>query len=229
VNAVVGVVGAARAVVGVVGLGAVGGGVFAGGARSGPRLTAGVVVTGVVGGGGGAVLPVGGRDPGGAAETGRGSVAVGNVAPTATVIGTVVGAAVVVVVVVAPARPPVRGACARGRGAGPVAGGVPPGEMLAVVAPEAGAVAPIEATMARNADALNPATSTRVAAAGWRCRRVGARSTGSGAAARRAARRARRSSRSTVGSLMALSASAGRGVDLKRDARNVRSARAERR
>lgn len=96
------------------------------------------------------------------------------------------------------------GFVARARGGAPEATSVPPPRGVVVDAPDAGAVAPIEAMIERKAEKLRPATRMRVPAAGWRRRRrlggPGAGSSGVGRA-RRAASRASRSSRSGIGSV----------------------------
>jgi hypothetical protein len=103
-----------------------------------------------------------------------------------------------------------RGLADGARGGAPAAGAVPARAVLPAVidAPDAGAVAPIEAMIDKKAEMLRPATRIRVPAAGCRRRRrvsgfsaAATRFTGVLARARRSARRASRSWRSGIGSV----------------------------
>ncbi len=168
-------------------VGVVGGGVLTGGVFTGGVVTGGAVWT-VVGVGVGASVGAGvGSDTVGAAVSdGPDGGALPVCAPGATGnVDALAGAddpGVVTIVVVGPGTDDFGGFAdagfafglgfgGAGRGGAPVAVAVPPPTTLAVDAPEAGAVVPIEAMIERKPEMLRPATRMRVAAAGWRRRR----------------------------------------------------------
>jgi hypothetical protein len=137
-----------------------------GGAVTGAEVT-GVGVDGEVGAG-----PTGGADTGDVG-TRRGTVVGGDTpARPGEMVRPVVVRGAVVVAAARLRDGAVRAGPGRvGRGPEPDGRARPVSTTLVVDAPDAGAAAPSDATIERNAETLSPATRTRVAAAGWRRRR----------------------------------------------------------